>query len=227
MRTDYFPADQADYPAYYSNLNVKFALYAPTLGLSSEVAGLQNDAAMVSFLINDYKGQFDAARTGVTSFANGMLRGGIENPSAVAPYPLAPGFAGTLVEADIIDRTRALVKRIKAAPGYTEAMGRDMRIVASGEPAVLTSPVLEITAIAGRVLEIKWHKGSASGIEIYVDSGAGFPEEGRVLTEPTGKITVRGELASGPVSARVKGIYLKKGEEVGEFGPTYDVVLLG
>ena len=226
MRGDYFPGDQADYPGWYSNFSVKFALYAPTLMLKPELLGVQSDAAMVEFLVNDYKGQFDAARTNVTSFANGMLRGGLADPGAIAPYPMTPTYAGVWVRPDIIDRTRALVKRIKAAPGYTEIMGKDMQIVATGEPAELNAPTLEITANAGRVLEIKWHKGTASGIEIYVDAGAGFPEDGRVLTEPNGKVTVRGVAGSGPVSAKVKGVYLKKGEETGEFGPTYDVVLL-
>lgn len=226
MEHDYFPSNQADYPGWYSNLDTKFSTYATMLGLTSEVAGLHNDAEMVTFLVVEYKGQFDAGRTLATAFANGMLRGGIATPTIIAPYPQTPAFSGVMVAPDIIDRTRALVKRIKAAPGYTEAMGRDMRIVSTGTPAELTEPLLELTALAGRVLRVKWHKGGASGIEIYVDLGAGFPEEGRVLTEPDDTLTVRGVPGTGPVAAQVRGIYQKKGKETGDFGPTYDVVLL-
>jgi hypothetical protein len=64
-------------------------------------------------------------------------------------------------------------------------------------------------------------RACAKGLRASV--GAGFPEEGRVLTEPDDTLTVRG---TGPVAAQVKGIYQKKGKETGGFGPTYDVVLL-
>ena len=226
MREDYFPGDQAQWPIWFSNFAVKFATYAPLLGLQSEVAGLQNDSAMTDFLVVQYKGQFESSRPTVAGWANSMLRGGIAAPAAIAPYPTTPTFAGTMVAPDIIDRTRALVKRIKAAPGYTESMGHDMGLVSTAVEPVLTAPTLEIEALSGRRLQIKWPKHDASGIEIYVDSGAGWGEEGRVLTEADGTITVRGVAGSGPVGAKVKGIYLKKGEEVGDFGPTYDVVLL-
>ncbi len=226
MRTDYFPAEEAQVVLWYGNFAPKFRTFAAALGLSAEVPSVEADRAMVEYLIVDYKGGFETSRTGVTGFANKMLEGGIAAPTQIAPYPLAPTFAGTIVEPNIVGRTRRLVMRIKAAPGYTEEMGRSLGIVALGEDEVPSAPVLKIESLPDRKLRIKYRKGVASGCEIYVDFGNGYPVEGRVLTEAVQVMTVNGVTVSGPVAAKVKGRYVQKGEEVGDFGPEYSMVLL-
>ncbi len=226
MKTDYFPSEEAKVVNWYSNFALKFKDLAAGLGLADELASVQADAVMVRYLIADYKGGFDTSRTGVTGFANKMLDGGIAAPTEIAPFPVAPVFAGAMVEPNIIGRTRKLVGRIKTAPDYTEEIGKSLGIVATGESEELTAPTLTVMPLAGRKLRIKWHKGGATGLELFVDFGLDYPKQGRVLTEPDQTITIEGVEGSGPVSAKVKGIYQKKGEEIGELGPTYATLLL-
>lgn len=226
MKSDYLPTDESQLTVWFTNFSDKFAGYAAGLGLAADAPSVQADNAMLQYLIAKYKRGFETSRSTVTGFANGMLDGGIAAPSAILPFPAAPTGAPPMVEPNIIGRTRALVKRIKSAPGYTEDIGKSLGVVAGGEEAELTAPDLTVKPLAGRILEIKWRKGTASAIEIFVDFGADYPSEGRVLTEPDAKMTVSGATGSGPLSIKVKGIYQRKGERVGEFGPTYSTLLL-
>ena len=235
---DYFPTSETEYPRWYLNLLTKFAnLYAAQLGMTDSVTSLQlaptsstNDTQMVTYLVNNYKGDFDKGRVTVTGFANQMLHGGqdssIAPPTEILAYPLAASYAGPMVLPDIVGRTRKLVSQIKSAGKYTADMGRDMGIVAPESDHDMTEPDLQITALSERRLKIKWLKGEADALDAFLDFGSGYPKRGERYTRTPFEMEVEvPDNLSVPLSVKVKGRYVEDDKPAGDFGPEYPVTV--
>ena len=71
-------------------------------------------------------------------------------------------------------RLTALVARIKAHPGYTEAIGQDLDIIGAEQTLDTTNakPALKLELQAGHP-NVKWTKGGFDALEIWVDRGTG------------------------------------------------------
>jgi hypothetical protein len=94
-------------------------------------------------------------------------------PPAIQSDPAETTFytinvaSGSFIGTGAIPYVLALVARIKAGPGYTEAIGLDLDIVPPAPvPPSLTPPVITATPIANFQVEIRFVRGSYSGIEI-------------------------------------------------------------
>jgi hypothetical protein len=93
--------------------------------------------------------------------------------SAAAPGPHRappPGHdpAPAVVAPGIIGRAKALVARIKVAPGYTEAIGQALRVIGAEQTVDVSTlkPVITAAPNAGRVV-IGWTKQGMDGLEIW------------------------------------------------------------
>lgn len=91
------------------------------------------------------------------------------NPVKRIPYTARPVPPGTLT------RFRELVRRIKAAPAYTEAIGEALATIGPDsideDPATLT-PEISLRSCRGQV-EVLWNKDGQEGVVIQKDSGNG------------------------------------------------------
>jgi len=128
-------------------------------------------------------------------------------PTAPAPVP-----------SGILNRVRSLVQRIKTAPGYTDAIGQDLNIIAPVNTVDISTlmPVLKAKADVGRP-HLKWKKGIAEALDLYCDhnDGNGFVFVGRFLrpeyldlTQPSG-----GKISD---SFKYKGVYVIADQQVGQ-----------
>src|SRR5690606_37030787 len=106
-----------------------------------------------------------------------LANGEIGTPLPVFPATPAVEAPPALVGAGIFKRTAKLVQRIKNSSSYNDSIGQDLGIIASEETmnAFALKPELKVLLDAGRPL-IKWKKGKASSLDIYVDrkDGHGF-----------------------------------------------------
>ena len=173
----YFPNDDQGKADFMDNLAVKLPGYATVLGLTpADVTSVVNDAAMFNYIM-DMQEAYKTFKQNVSNYKNTLRDGSPNVPIGALPVAPTLPVAPALVNEGIFSRTRKLVARIKAAPGYTNGIGEDLGIV--GDEQVIDipnlKPVLKSRLDAGRPLII-WKKGPANSIDIYVDrkDGSGF-----------------------------------------------------
>jgi hypothetical protein len=144
--------------------------------------------------------------------------------------PAAPVFAIVGAITAMIGshkRFREIRRQIVASPGYTQAIGEDLKIVkpTSGPaPEGEIKPVLKVTAKLGNVIEVKFTRGSFDGIELEmkIDNAVDWEDAGRFFKSPAVKaIPANGGL---PRSVQVRGHYLIDDEPVGANSDTVTVV---
>jgi len=174
MKKPYQPKDEPGKQAWLANLNAKLGSYQTELGLSDgDIDGLAADAAYFSYVLQcqqqvlAYGQQWTAYKIAARS-GRGLSLG-------APPAALGFGTAPTAVAPGIFLRAAALVARIKAAPGYTDAIGEALGIIGAESTVDLTSlkPILTATLDAGQII-VGWTKQGMDGVEILVDRGTGF-----------------------------------------------------
>ena len=92
----------------------------------------------------------------------------------LGPEPtFTPPVSVTAVPAGVFTRLGLLVTSIKSDPNYTDAIGRDLGIIAAQTPfdPQCGKPVIKITFSSGGHPTLLWTKGKFQGIEIWKDKG--------------------------------------------------------
>ncbi|MEK7449525.1 MAG: hypothetical protein AAB019_08575, partial [Planctomycetota bacterium] len=173
---DFIPKSDLGMAAFLRNLANKIGGYAATFGLSpAEVASVQNDAARFTYILKVQEA-YKTFKQAISGYKDMLRDGPMDTAISELVFPTLPA-APTPVSNGIFIRIRKMIGRIKATPGYTEAIGEDLGIVADEQviDVLNLKPVLKSRLDGGRPLII-WTKGSADSIEIYVDrkDGAGF-----------------------------------------------------
>ena len=129
----------------------KLPAYQTTFDLpTAAVASVADDAAMWAWIVR-WAEALRTRKQNLTAFKR-QLRDGPAAPATIPPgapdYPAPPAA----VVADIFGRVGLLVQRIKNHPAYTEAVGRDLQIIApAGAPTDpdTAQPVLTLS-LGGR-----------------------------------------------------------------------------
>ena len=111
----------------------------------------------------------------------GASAGGLEALDELfAEMPADTGMAFVVIthqhpgHTSLLPELLSKITRIKAHPGYTEAIGQDLNIIGA-EQTVDTGnakPALKLELAAGHP-NVKWPKGAFDAVEIWVDRGAG------------------------------------------------------
>ncbi len=173
----YLPETDGGKAAFLRNFALKLPGYASVLGITpAEVASVQADAAAFKYILAMNMG-YKTDKQEVSKYKDAMRDGPSGTSLGPWPTPAPLPAAPAMVEAGIFARIRKMVARIKATPGYTEAIGEGLGIV--GDEQVLDifnmKPLLKSRLDAGRPLII-WTKGRADSLDIYVDrkDGKGF-----------------------------------------------------
>ena len=170
----YLPSGTNERGVWLSNFSTKLPDHATTLGVdAATVTSVQNDAQFYLFIVTSHSAYKEKGKEW-TAYKNLMSEGG-PGDGAV---PAAPGLGTvpTLVLPGIFDRVRALVRQIKSAGGYTEAIGQDLGVIGSDLVVDFANmkPTLTYHLDAGHPV-IEWKKGLADGLKIFVNrDGSGF-----------------------------------------------------
>jgi len=225
------PGSDSGAAAWVLHLSSKIDTHAPTLALSADdVATLKADAAMVDWIIKVVP-SLRASSQQFTAFKDEVLHGASNGTPATAPA--SPTFLKppAAVPAGAIPRSRALAQRIKNALGYTEAMGRDLGIVAATSAGLAdddsAKPTFRGTALPHSENRLDWVKKRHSGVVIqgkqpgdtdWVDLGQ---DNYSPYVDGRPPVTVG---ASETREYRMR--YLDKDNEVGEWSDVVSVVTI-
>lgn len=220
MKDNYMPRTDTLKVSWLKNLDTKAPVYNTLLDITpAEITSLGNDTTMFEYIVNVMLDAYSTKNKDITKFKNIMRDGPIGTPAP--PTPVAPVLpvAPTAVEPGIFQRVAKFVKRLKSHPNYTVNIGEDLGIEGPEhvvDPQTM-KPVLKGGLDANRPL-IKWNKGDADSIDIYVDRTlndnyaylANDSEPDYIDTYP---------LPGGAVTAtyRYKAIYRIGDEQVGQF----------
>jgi hypothetical protein len=122
-------------------------------------------------------------------------------------------------------RERAIIRRLKAAPGYTDAIGYALKIVGSDDNTDMTTAKVDLTAtILAHGTELGFTKLKSDGVNLYTkrDGDADFEFLAHDTVSPY--VDNRPLLVPGKPEVRYyKAIYVVNDEEVGYFS---DVVVV-
>ncbi|HTH56710.1 MAG TPA: hypothetical protein VL728_11745 [Cyclobacteriaceae bacterium] len=221
-KSHYLPRTDQERVVWLNNFSAKFAVYAATFGMASEVAGVAKDAAMFAYTVAMVETSTTTKEQWV-DFKN-LMRNGTPTQLAVpviAPPPLPAAPAA--VQAGIFTRAGQQVQRIKNNPNYTEAIGKDLGIIGSEQLAISSvemKPVLKLVMKGGQV-EIQWVKGDADALYIETDKGTGW-QFLAVDTVPHYTDTTRIAAAS---SWKYRAMYLVNDEKVGQWSDVASIAV--
>lgn len=175
----FIPRTDAKKDIWLGNFAQKLPAHATTLGLSNDVVkDVQDSAVFWSWLqkaVVPWRG-YDQSWT---AFRDGMRSGGDGATNQMPPVPTLDAMPSP-VAPDIFGRLSKLVATIKNAPNYTEAIGKDLGIIApeAEKPEEQTlKPTVKLAVVALGVL-LKWSKQGNRRLNLYIEvdrhDGQGF-----------------------------------------------------
>ena len=227
MTTSYMPKTDSGKADLLDHIAHTLPLYKTLLEISDQnMATLTTDASDFRLAFNT-SGEAQAFGQSWTAYKN-LLRDGTGD---MTPWPVGfipPQTPSTSIKPGVIPRMSALITQIKAHKNYTEAIGKDLWIIASKQviDPDLWKPVLNIRLQAGHP-QIIWTKGDAAALEIWVDRGDGNYALLTINTEP---YTLDNGSLPAPDTSQVwhyKAIYLLHDERVGEWSDIISVTVGG
>lgn len=225
MSVSYLPDSDADRVSWLLNFKTKLQGYAATFGLTAaEVTSVQNDYAYYAYEVqlHEFARQLSKAVGEHKRLARSSA-----TQQAMPAFPAMPalGTAPAAVNSGIFNRIAKLVQRLKYHLSYTDAIGRDLGIVASVpvfNPNAM-QPDLSIRLNAGRP-HLKWKKGDSDFIKLFVDrhDNRGFVLLAQVFRNEYIDIA---ELPEGVFGATwdYKGRYMIGDDEVGQFSQVISI----
>ncbi|AMK76447.1 MULTISPECIES: hypothetical protein [Methylomonas] len=194
-KSDYFPHSDNDLLVWHDRFKANLATRLAELGLSAEdITGVESDNQE----LHDKISEGNAA-------------------SAAARHATA---AKTASVNNIQGKTRALVRRIKAHPAYSDALGNLLGIIGSEDTTKLAEakPVLTGVDQTGGVVVLNFVKSRSDGINIYCqrEGESEFVFLARDTIPPY--VDNRPLLVAGkPELRRYTAVYILKDAEVGQY----------
>ena len=221
----YLPRDDSGKAQLLEHLARRLPAYAETLEVSAaDIASLQADAEAFRHAIASTDSIQANARQW-TAYKNLQRDGGVRvNPRPQLPHLPVPARD---VAPGIVPRLIALVSRLKTAHQYNEAIGHDLQIIGPEQRVTPDDwkPVLDTRSVAGQPV-IKWPKGDADAIEIWVDrsdeKGFGF-----LTIANSTRVPDNAPLPATPVTWQYKAIYRVKDNRVGEWSDVVSITAGG
>ncbi|MBO9702441.1 MAG: hypothetical protein J7604_19680 [Sporocytophaga sp.] len=214
----YLPRTDNEKAIWLKNFTLKLAVHGEKVGiLPDEILGTSNDAASFIYSIQMVENLKSSLAQNV-AFKKLLGTGDGTDPLTYPQVTSVITRPSIAVKPGIFKRLAKLVQRIKFHPNYNESIGKDLGIIApKATNKIGFKPKLNGGLDAGRPL-IKWKKGQADSLDIYVDrnDGNGFIFLVNDYTPDyidTNPIPDEKEMAIWAY----KGIYRIKDEQVGEF----------
>lgn len=221
---DFIPKDDEGKAALFERFRTAIPVHAAALGLSAaDTAGQAADAAWFRYILNRAIVTRNAGSQWTAYKKRVLERGGEATLPVDPPLPLPEPPA---VAPGILARFRALVRRIKVAPGYTVAVGEALGIVsteaADPDPATL-APRISLRITGGQVVVV-WNKGKQEGVEIQKDSGNGWEylaaDTRPNFTDPTA-------FPAPPAVWKYRAIYTRDAQKLGQLSQVAAITVGG
>ena len=221
MPTDVIPYTEDGRKSWAENMILKFDPLYVSLGFTkAEKDAFYEDLTMLIYVIT--ASQSVAAESKArTAYKKQMLEGLMGGGNAL-PLPLntLPAPPAVVVLPGVLGRIRTFIQRIKLSPGYTEAIGEQLQIVASESEGVnLGDAKPDFTATATVTgIRLDWTKGAFDGVVIESIRGAEttFAFLDKDFKSPF--LDVRPNLVAGqPEKRRYRMIYLLDDQIVGVY----------
>lgn len=173
-RQYYLPRNDQDRVLWLNNFAGKLNEHAATLEVAAAtVTDMQTAAAYLGYVFNVHQGLKNNVKE-MTAYKRQLIDGRIG--ATVGALPTLPdlGTAPTAVTFPIFSRVQQLVQVLRNHPAYTASIGQDLGIIGAEQSTDTSTlkPVLKLSIVANEVI-VKWTKGSATSIDIYVDRSDG------------------------------------------------------
>jgi hypothetical protein len=221
----YLPPDDATRCTWLNNFATKLPTYAATIGVTPDEAASAAADNLFCAYVCDARNQFNQFAKDWTAYKNGARSGPTMGDM---PTPPTLAAAPAMVEPNIFGRITALVARIKAHPGYTEAIGQDLAIVGGEQTVDLDAmkPVLKLSLQAGHP-NVGWKKAGMGSLEILVDRGNGVFAYLATDTVPDYLDTAALPAAGTSAVWKYKAIYRLNDEQVGQWSDVASLSVMG
>lgn len=222
----YFPTAEAERIVWLGNFRSKIATHGPNLGLSAaEITDLQADLAYYLWLLQTWNPAVQHYAQAATAYKN-LIAHGEGNPALPALTPAAnmppPRPAG------VLSRTFAQIARLKTHPGFSEAIGRDLGVIAMADTAEHPFPEFTVsveTGAAHQIVRLNFTKYGHDGVWIESRRGGG---EWEFLAVDTVKPYLDERPLLTPNTAETREYRLRwwdKGEAHGDWSPVQSLAV--
>jgi len=176
MPITYLELTDEKFAIQLSNFGSKIGTYATLFALTpAEITSIQADAAQFAWTVMSFK-KIESNKQNWTKYKKILRKGEANVTVNVAPSAPALDAVPAAVAPGVSFRFTTIVKRIKAHPCYTTAIGQNLGIEKTATAKGNTDdaqPKLKAIMRGGKV-NLVWKKGNFTGILIEKDSGAGF-----------------------------------------------------
>lgn len=177
-RQNYYPSRITDQIPWLENFRTKVPGYVTTLGLvqakvDANVAGIRYLVYVLSQWLGAVRAFGPASTEAVDLLTSGSGPDPVVLPTFTAPA-LPSGVAA--VPPGVLERLFELVREIKEADGYTEAMGLDLGIIGAGDKAQHAAPAVRLELQSGslnQAVKISFVKYGHMGVFIESRRGTG------------------------------------------------------
>ena len=182
IRQYYFPKARTERPGWLLNFAGQLAKATEALALPAEdVAAAANDARFLAYVYGPWLARTRDFGPACTAAAQALGDDPGEEPFVLpvfTPPPLPDGVAP--VPPGALQRVFAFVQRLKAAPGYTEAIGLQLGVI--GAEAATENPVPTFTLSvergeAGEFVRVSFLRFGQPGVAIQGRRGGGGWED--------------------------------------------------
>ncbi|EIP96977.1 hypothetical protein OpiT1DRAFT_01404 [Opitutaceae bacterium TAV1] len=153
-----------------------------------------------------------------------LLYGREGEPVDFAPIP-ALAYSKATRGSGIKDQVMRMTERIRHNPAYTEAVGRDLGIVAGQKPApewAGKAPVLAGEVVGGNRIQLAWTRGRADGVLLEANRGEGWQTIGNIAGAG---ITDRTPFPPSLTEWRYRATYIVRNKPVGEVSPDLTITV--
>lgn len=221
------PKSEAELVVFMENIALVLPDKQVTLGLTAgDMTALAANVQNLTYLVNISQTVTDS-KEAFFDFKREMLYGTIGSEPVLPTFPVL-GTPAT-ISGGIVTWLKALIKRIKAAPGYTEQMGEDLGLIVDNPDPVIPSeivPELKIKALVDDQIEVKFSKQGLdalrldwrpAGTEDWVTAGVFTTSPGIYQHSSPGK---------NPQAIELRGRLLQKNNPVSQYSPVYQVVTI-
>jgi hypothetical protein len=223
-KKDYIPSSDSEKALWLKNFAAKLGSYASVLKIDeAEVKNVNEDSMMFAYTL-DCLESIKMYNQQMTVFKDTLRDGSDSSQKAQMPFlPVFPPAPPT-VKDGIFVRARRLAQNIKTRETYTEDIGKALGLI--GETTTIDyntlQPVLQAMIQGGKVV-VKWKKGEADSINMYVKRGNGdFVFIGNDAKPPYDDPT---PLPTEATNWTYRGIYVVKDKEVGLFSDEASILV--
>jgi hypothetical protein len=224
-----FPRTDSELAIWLKNFAAAFATHAATLGFTAdEVTAVQNDATMFEYMVSDMLPSTKGLVQSRSAYKELIKNGPIGATGGEIPLAQPLKTLPATVEPGIVPRLQQLIRRIKAAPNYTEAIGQSLDIIGndgnSSDGETTAKPSLKAITKPSSEVRIDFNKKGFDGVRIE-SRRSGSPQWELLGFDAYSPYTdSRPPLEAGKAEAReYRARYVRRDEPVGEWS---DIVVV-